>query len=84
MRIGQRKTGGGMIKVRILPGNGVMAVGAGGNRKYRRRCRVLRVSGLLPSRQVTTRMAAIGGCNSQIVVAGYVAAFAGNVCVPIG
>ena len=83
MRIGQRETGRGVVKIRGKPGNGIVAIRARGNRKYRRRCRMLRIGGLLPRRKVATGMPAVGRYNLQIVVATNVATRAGNIRVPI-
>jgi len=44
---------------------------------------VLRIRGLLPGRQVATRMPAIGGCNLQVVVVAHVAVQAGNIRVSV-
>lgn len=84
MRIRQREAGRGVIKGRILPGNGVMAVGATGDRKHRGRCRVLRVGRLLPGREMASGVSAVRRSNLQIVVAADMTARARDIGVPIG
>lgn len=84
MRIGQREAGRGVIKGRILPGNGVMAVGATGDRKHRGRGRVLRVGRLLPRREMASRVSAVRRSNLQIVVVADMTARARDIGVPIG
>ena len=84
VRVRERKTRRGVIKIRVLPGNGVVAVRTGGDRKYRGRRRVLRVAGLLPGGKVAARMSAVGRRNLQVVVSTHVATLAGNIRVPVG
>ena len=84
MRIGQRETCGGVVKTRGQPRDRIVAVGASRDREHRGRSRVLRIRGLLPGRQMATRMPAIGGCNLQVVVAAHVATCARNTCVSVG
>ena len=83
VRIRQRKTGCRVIKIRVLPGNRVVAVGTGGDRENRRRRGMLWVGGLLPGGEMAARMSAIGSRNLQVVVTAYVAARTGNIRVPI-
>src|SRR6516162_7162683 len=52
VRIRQPEARGAVIKGRGRPGGGVVTGRAVRNRKYRGRCRVVRVGGLLPSRQM--------------------------------
>ena len=82
--IGQRKARGAVIKIRVLPGNGVVAVGTGGDREHVSRGRVLRIRRLLPGSEMAARVSAVGGGNLQIVVAAYVATLAGNIGMPVG
>ena len=84
MRVGQRKASRGVIKSRILPGNGVMAVGATSDWKYRGRCRVLRVGRLLPGREMASRVSAVRRSNLQIIVVADMTARARNIGVPVG
>ena len=54
MRVSERETCGAVIKIGRLPGNRVVAGGAGGNREYCGRCGMLGVGGLLPGREMAT------------------------------
>jgi len=83
MGIGQRETGRGVVKSRRHPRNGTVAVRTLGNRKYRRRSRMLRIGGLLPRRKVATRMPAVGRRNLQIVVTTDVAIGTGHIGMPV-
>ena len=73
MRVSQRETSGGVVKIRGLPGNGVMASGAGRNRKDRGRGRMLGVGRLLPRCKMATGIAAVRRCDFQAVVAAHMA-----------
>ncbi len=83
VRIRQRKTSRRVIKIRVLPGDSIVAVGTGGDRKYRGRRGMRRIGGLLPGGEMAARMSAIGGDNLQVVVTAHVAALAGNIRVPV-
>ena len=84
VRVRQRKTSCRVIKSRGCPGNGRVAVGTGGDRKYRGCRGVRRIGRLLPGREMATRISAIGSRNLQVVVSAYVAARAGNIRVSGG
>ena len=73
-----------MIKIRVLPGNGVVAIGARRNGKHGRCGGMLRIGCLLPSRKMATCMAAICRYDLQIVIVAHVTARARNIRVPIG
>ena len=83
VRICQREASRGVIKIRALPRNGVMAVGASRNRKYGWRGGMLRIRCLLPCCEVATRIPAVGCGNLQIVVASYVTTGTGNIGMPV-
>ena len=83
MRIGQRETRGGMIKIRVQPGNCVVAVGTSRNGKHGWRGGMLRIRRLLPRRKVAARMSAIGRRDLQIVVTANVATRTGDIRVPV-
>ena len=82
MCIRQGEAGRRMVKIRGQPRNSIVAARTSGDRKYRRRCRVLRIGGLLPRCKVTTCMPAVRRRNLQIVIATNVATLAGNIRVP--
>lgn len=84
VRIRQRETGRGVIKIRILPGDCVMAVGAGRNRKHVGRGGMLRIRRLLPRGKVAACIPAVGCSNLQIVVASHMATRARNIRVSVG
>ena len=79
VRVGQRKACCSVIKIRILPGNRVVAVGTSRNRKHCWRGGVLRIRRLLPRGEVAARIPAVGCSNLQIVVATYVTTCTGNI-----
>ena len=83
MGVRQRKTSGRVVKIRRLPGNRVMASGAGRNRKDRGGGRMLGVGRLLPRCKMASRIPAIRRCDFQVVVAAYVAICTGNIRVPV-
>src|SRR5437879_12706678 len=78
VRIRQRKTSRRVIKIRVLPGDGIVAVGTGGDRTYRGCSGMRRIGGLLPGGEMAARMSAIGGDNLQVVVTAPEAALAGT------
>lgn len=84
MRICQWETSRGMVKIRRQPRNSIVAVGASRNREHRGCCRMVRVRGLLPGREMAARVSAIRRRNLQIVVVADMAARARNIGVPIG
>ena len=78
MRIRQRKARRAVINGRGRPRGGVVARRTVGYRKYRGCCRVVRVSGLLPGRQMAPGISASIGRRRQIVIVVDVAGRAGN------
>jgi len=73
-----------VIEIRVQPRNGVVASGAGRNRKHGGCRRMLGVCRLLPGRQVASGISAVRGRDLQLVVPPNVTAFAGNIGVPVG
>jgi hypothetical protein len=84
VRIRQRKTRGRVVKIRRQPGNRIVAIRAGRNRKHRGRCRMLGVRGLLPRCQVAPGIPAVCRHDLQTVVVADVAIQTGNIGVPVG
>ena len=84
VRIGQRETCAGVIKIRGLQGNRVVASRARRNGKHRRRGGMLWIRRLLPGGEMATCIATIGGRNLQVVVAADVTARAGDIRVSVG
>ena len=82
--VGEGKTGGGVIKDRGVPGNGVVAPGAIAHGKGRTGVGMYWVDGLLPGRQVAARISAIGGRDFQIVIVSDVAGLAWQIGVAVG
>ena len=77
VRAGQRPAGSGVVEHDIGPQRRVVTGGAIGRRKRRACCRVRRVIGLLPSRQVASGIPAVARLDLQIVVVVDVAVGAG-------
>ena len=82
--VGQQKAGGAVIKGDIGPRRGVVAVGTVGSGKAWTGLGVRRIVGLLPSREMATGIAAIGGSDRQVVVIVDMARSARKVGVAVG
>ena len=84
VRIAQRETGGGVIERCGGPRSRVVALRAVGGGKDRAGTGMRRIVGLLPGRQMATRVAAIAGGDLQVIVIVDVAFLAGHVGVAGG
>jgi len=84
VRIRQREACRAVIEVRCQPRNGIVASGAGRNRKHGGRRRMLGVRRLLPGCQMASGIPAVRGRDLQLVVPPNVTACTGNIGVPVG
>ena len=78
MRARQGPARGAVVEGRRGPGDRAMACRAVGRRKWRSGCRVRRIIGLLPGRQMASRVPAVGRGSRQRVVVVDVAVRAGR------
>ena len=84
VRVRQREAGGRVVKIRRQPGNCIVASGTRRNRKHRCRRRMFGVRRLLPRCKMASGIPAVRRRDLQIVVAAYVTARTGNICMPVG
>ena len=84
VRAGQRPASRGVIKDRRGPSNGVVAGGAIGRCKWRSSAGMHRIVGLLPRRQVASRISAVIRLDRQIVIIVDVAGSAAGHLAAIG
>jgi hypothetical protein len=82
--VGQKEPGGAVVKDRVVPTGGVVALRAVCGGKGGAGLRMHWIVGALPGAQVAAGVAAIGGSNLQVVVIVDVARGAGYVSVAVG